>query len=93
MLMDLAFELLKQTLLVLMDVLSLAFLLCSILSWIDPMRQWRISAFLVMLTEPLILPIRKLCYKYHWFEGTPLDMPFMIAFLLLLVLQTLISLL
>ena len=89
--MDLAFELLKQTLLVLMDVLSFAFLLCSILSWIDPMRQWKISAFLAMITEPLIMPIRKLCYKNHWFEGTPLDMPFMIAFLLLLVLQTMIS--
>ena len=79
---------LSRTILILIDILQLAMLVRAILSWIDPMHEWRISAFLYSLTEPVILPVRALCEKKHWFEGLPLDMPFMITWLLLSVIGT-----
>ena len=85
--MDTVILLIKQTLIVLTEVLSLAMLIRAILSWIDQMGEFRISAFLFMITEPVILPIRKLCAKLHLFEGFPLDIPFMITIILLYVLQ------
>ena len=85
--MDIAILLIKQTLIVITEVLSFAMLLRAILSWFDQMGEFRISAFLFMITEPVILPIRKLCARLRLFEGFPLDIPYMITIILLYVLQ------
>ena len=80
--------LLVNTVLSLIEVLQFAMLARAILSWIDPMQEWRISAFLRALTEPVIMPVRMLCEKMHWFEGMPIDIPFLITILLLSMIGT-----
>ena len=91
--MDIAIYVLKVFVICLLDVLHLAMLVRALLSWIDPMQEWRISSFLFMVTEPVILPIRRLFERKRWFEGMPIDMPFMITFLLLFVLGSIIQIL
>ena len=86
--MDYAFYVLTNTILILIEVLQFAMLARAILSWIDPMREWRISNFLTALTEPVIMPVRALCAKMHWFEGLPIDIPFLITIMLLSVIGT-----
>ena len=76
-----------------LSVLNVAMLLRAIFSWIDPEGGMRFSVFLYMVTEPIIQPIRKLCYKMNWFQRTPLDIPFLIVVLLLLLLETLVEIL
>ena len=76
---------------IMIDVLLLAMFVRAILSWFDPMQEWRLSGFLTMITEPVILPIRMLCDKMHWFEGFPLDVPFMLSWLILMIVQTLVQ--
>ena len=65
----------------------------AILSWFDPMQEGKLTAFLHTLTEPVILPVRLLCEKKHWFEGIPLDIPFLLTWILLSLIQVLIGLL
>lgn len=84
---------LRQTVMVVLDVLMLALLVRALLSWLDPQGEWGISNFLFTLTEPIIFPLRQLFAKMHWFEGLPLDMPFMFTWLLLSLLQLLLSML
>lgn len=91
--MELAIYVMRQTLLLLLNVVDIAFLLRAILSWFDPERSGRFSAFLFLVTEPLIVPVRALCYKKNWFQSTPLDVPFLITILLLSLLQTIIRIL
>lgn len=91
--MELAIYVMRQTLLLLLNVVDIAFLLRAILSWFDPERSGRFSAFLFLVTEPLIVPVRALCYKKNWFQSTPLDVPFLITILLLSLLQTVIRIL
>lgn len=91
--MDAVMYVMKQTLLLLIDVVQIAFLLRAVLSWFDPERSGRFSAFLFLVTEPLTVPVRALCYKRNWFQETPLDIPFLITVILLSVLQTVIRLL
>ncbi|MBQ9131565.1 MAG: YggT family protein [Clostridia bacterium] len=81
----------KQTLLVALNVLSVAMMVRAIMSWFDQLEESRLSAFLYMLTEPVILPVRKLCQRLRLFEGLPLDIPFLITVILLYVLQVLLS--
>lgn len=91
--MELAIYVMRRTLLLLIDVVQVAFLLRAIFSWFDPERSGRFSNFLFLVTEPMILPVRALCAKRNWFQQTPLDIPFLITVLLLSFLQTLIRVL
>ncbi len=72
-----------QCVLIFIDVLSVAMFVRAILSWFTMGEQTRIGAFLYVVTEPIILPIRALCARFGWFQGTPLDMPFLLTMVML----------
>ncbi len=63
--------------LIFIDVASIAMLGRAVLSWFTMGEQTKIGAFLYVVTEPLIMPIRNLCNRFGWFQGLPLDMPFL----------------
>lgn len=81
--MTAAAYILVQCLVIFMDILSLAMLVRAVLSWFTMGEQTKIGAFLYVVTEPVILPIRALCNRFGWFRGLPLDMPFLITMVLL----------
>ena len=91
--MDAVIYIFKQLIIILIDVLHVAMLVRALLSWFDPMQEWKLTAFLHILTEPVILPIRALCDKMHWFEGMPIDIPFLLSWLALSLIQMLVQLL
>ena len=74
---------LVQCLVIFIDILSLAMLARAVLSWFTMGEQSKIGAFLYVVTEPVILPGRALCNKFGWFQGLPLDMPFLITMMIL----------
>jgi len=89
--MDLFLFVMKYTVTTIIDVLLFAMLIRAITSWFDPMREGKLSAVLLVITEPVIFPIRALCERMNWFESIPLDIPFLITVLLLSIVQTLIA--
>ncbi len=86
--MDTVAFVLKNVVLVFLDVFQIAMLLRAILSWFDQGEPGTISSFLIFVTEPFILPIRRLCERMHWFEGSMLDIPFLLTMLIMMLLQT-----
>lgn len=91
--MDTVIYIFKQFILILLDVFQFAMMIRAILSWIDPMQEWKISTFLAVLTEPVIMPLRRLFEKMRWFEGVPLDIPFLLTWIILAIIQTVLSVL
>jgi len=85
--MDLFLFAMKYTVSIVLEVLSIALFVRAIFSWIDPMHEGGISRFLLVMTEPVIFPIRMLCERMHWFETLPIDMPFLLTMILLSLLQ------
>ncbi len=83
----------KNIVLALLSVLDFAMFGRAILSWIDPMGDGPLASFLYAVTEPLILPFRKLFEKMNWFVGLPIDMAFFFAFITIMILQTLLEVL
>ena len=79
---------LVQCVLIFIDVASIAMLGRAVLSWFTMGEQTKIGAFLYVVTEPLIMPIRGLCNRFGWFQGTPLDMPFLITSLLMMMVSS-----
>ena len=86
-------NLIKNIALALLGALDLAMFARAILSWIDPMGDGPLSSFLYTITEPIILPFRKLFEKMNWFVGVPIDMAFFFAFITIMILQTLLEVL
>jgi uncharacterized protein YggT (Ycf19 family) len=72
-----------QFVLIFIDVLSVAMFVRAILSWFTLGEQTKIGTFMYVVTEPVIMPIRALCNRFGWFQGVPLDMPFLITMVLL----------
>ena len=73
------------------DALTFAMLLRVILGWFLD-EEGKLMRFLYTFTEPAVLPIRKLFYKMHWFQDSPLDLSFMFSWLALSGIQMLITL-
>lgn len=79
-----------QLLVLFLTVISIALLARVILSWFESEGASPISSLLVLITEPLILPVRRLCDRFGWFQGIPVDMPFLLTALLVGFLTTLL---
>ena len=77
--------------LIFIDVISWGMFIRAILGWIGANEAGRLMRFLYVLTEPAIMPIRKLFYKLNLFQGTPFDMAHLFAYVVLAILQLLIS--
>lgn len=83
--MYLVLVILQNTVVVALSVLQLAMLVRAIMSWF-PSEPNRFENFLYAITEPLIVPFRKLFEKLNWFQGMPIDMSFFATYLTLTVL-------
>ncbi len=89
--MDLFLFVLKYTVTTIIDVLLIAMFIRAITSWFDSTREGGLSMFLLMLTEPVVFPMRALCDRMNWFEGVPIDVPFLLTVLVLSILQTAVA--
>ncbi len=62
----------------------------AIFSWFPQMQGSKISEFLYMVTEPIILPFRSLLERFQRRSSMPIDFSFLCAFLALEFLQMLL---
>lgn len=85
--MDLFVKLVIYTALALVWMLDLCMLIRAVLSWI-PSSGGSLSSFLRAITDPLIIPFRKLCDRFGWFRNSPLDVPFLFAVVALMLLAS-----
>ncbi|HOA84544.1 MAG TPA: YggT family protein [Bacillota bacterium] len=72
-------------------VLQLAMLLRAVMSWIPDMQENKFSDFLYTVTEPVVIPVRMLFEKMNWFQNMPLDVSFIVAYLLLAILSAILG--
>jgi uncharacterized protein YggT (Ycf19 family) len=71
-----------------LSVLMLAMTARAILSWIVMLTEGGLAArmygFLQLITEPIIMPMRKLFDFFGWGEEMMIDLPFMLTFFVLM---------
>ena len=75
--------------LIFIEVLSFAMLIRAVLSWFTD-GSGGFSRFLYVLTEPAIMPIRKLLVKMNWLQDSPIDFSFTFTYLALMLIQMLL---
>lgn len=66
-----------------LQALLIAMLIRAIMSWFTMGEENRLTKFLYVVTEPVVMPIRNLCMHFGWFTDVPVDMPFFITTVIL----------
>lgn len=77
---------LSRTLLVALGAIQLGMLARMILSLIGLDEEEGIGAYLMLLTEPVILPMRMLLSRFRALEGLPIDLSFCATYLVIVYL-------
>ena len=75
----------------LIKLISICMFIRAILSWFNVNANNPIIKFLYVVTEPAIVPLRKLFQKMNWFQNTPLDISFAMTYLVIFVLELIIE--
>ena len=83
----------SSTMILLIDVLQFMMLIRAILSWFPPSdgRGGVIRNFVYTVTEFFIAPVRAFLDRFDWARRSPLDISFLVTFLLLSFLSTFFS--
>lgn len=72
------------------EIISFAMMLRAILSWFVE-SDGVFVRFLYVITEPAIMPIRKLFYKMNWFQDVPIDLSYTFTFIALFLIETVLG--
>ena len=90
--MGIVIYLVKNVVILLLTVVEVAMLVRAVLSWF-PIDGNKFTELLFAITEPFIHPIRVLFVKLNWFQGMPIDISFLVAYLLISVALTVLPML
>lgn len=90
--MDTGVYILVRFVTIFLDVILFALLIRAVLSWFTMGNgQSPLGSFLFVVTEPFILPVRALCRRFGWFQGSPLDLSFLITTMILSITSVILS--
>ena len=82
--MSLFIVIIKNFVIVFLTAVQFAMLARAILSWF-PMNSNKLTDFLYAVTEPFIYPVRMLFDKMNWFSGMPIDISFLVSYLIITI--------
>ncbi len=72
------------------DIITLAMMVRAIMSWfLDESNA--IHGFFISITEPFIIPVRMLLNKLSVGRGMPIDLSFLVTFIIFSVLEAILS--
>ncbi len=84
------YYMIRSAALLVLTLLELMMFLRAIMSWFPQVQGNKFHQMMVMLTEPIIMPFRALVERIPALRGFPLDISFSLAFLTLIVLETIL---
>ena len=79
--METLFYILAKIVQIFLSVISFAMLMRVLLQFFVDIQKNKLYAISVALTEPIVVPFRVLFAKLNIAQNTPLDLPFMVAYL------------
>ena len=74
-------------------IVSIAMLIRALLSWFPMDENGKLTTFFYYITEPLIMPMRLIFDRFGWGRSSPMDLPFLVTSLELMLLYLIISML
>ena len=90
--MEAIFYIIAKVISLMLSAISLAMSARVIMQIVAQMSSWdiqgnKIYIFCYAVTEIFVTPFRYLCAKFNWFTGTPIDAPFFLAYISIVLLN------
>ncbi len=85
------YYIISTTVYLLLSAVELAMLARALLSWFMPDGESPLLEFIYIVTEPLIMPFRRLFERLGWFQESPLDVAYLCAVITLGIVTTFLS--
>ena len=85
--MSVAATMLVYFLYYLLGIVNYALLISAILSWVAPDAEGWLVNLIYAITEPFLLPVRKLLAKKNLNSAGPLDLSFFLTVMLILIIR------
>lgn len=79
-----------KTISILLSLVTTAMFLRAIVSFIPSLQETRFCAFLLVVTEPVIMPVRYLMQRFNIGQDLPIDLSFTITYFLLIFIEALL---
>lgn len=76
--------------LTLIEIIVIAMSLRALLSWFLDNDNFILN-FLSNITEPIITPVRRLLQHFRLLSGYPIDLSFLITFVILIIIRTILE--
>lgn len=89
--MDLFISIMATSVEALLFTLEICMLIRAVLSWLPIKDDNVFLLFVMMVTEPIVAPVRALFEKMGWFQNIPIDVSFFVAYLLLTVVSAVVG--
>ena len=89
--MSVAATMLVYFLYYLLGIVNYALLISAILSWVAPDAEGWLINLIYAITEPFLLPVRKLLAKKNLNSAGPLDLSFFLTVMLILIIRACLS--
>ncbi|MBP3605500.1 MAG: YggT family protein [Clostridia bacterium] len=67
----------------LLSAVTFCMLVRMVLSFFPSMQDSRVAAFVTLVTEPFVIPVRALLYKLNIGQDSPIDWAFSLAYILI----------
>ncbi len=71
----------------LLSVVSLCMLVRMLLSFFPSLQGNRLDAFVTVVTEPFVIPVRALLYRFGIGQDSPIDWAFSLTYILIYIVQ------
>lgn len=72
----------------LIDIMKLLLIIRALVSWFPDVARGQIGEFIYKTTEPMIAPVRNYMRRISFFNSLPIDVSFLVTYLLLGLLET-----
>ena len=72
---------------ILLSVVSFCMLVRMLLSFFPDFQDSRAALFVTAVTEPFVIPVRALLYRFNVGQDSPIDWAFSLTYILLYVVQ------
>ena len=70
-----------------LNMVMIAMSVRVILSWFVNTEESKLFAITYVISEPIVVPVRFLFYKLNLFQQTPMDISFLVTYLLLWIID------
>lgn len=84
------YYLFRNTAMLLLTVLEILLLVRALISWFPQIQGSKLHQIVHMVTEPILLPFRNLLRRIPGIQGFPLDLSFLLAYMVLIMVQSVI---